>query len=97
MAPSTTGRDRKATGRKASGRTAAAPAKAKKQSTASPAAAKPLTDPRKKRTSAPDVELDDDALEFIEALDQFKRTHNKPFPSWSEVLYVLRGLGYRKG
>ena len=48
--------------------------------------------------SAPAMaEIDADALEFIEAIDRFKREHGRPFPSWSEVLLVLRELGYRRG
>jgi len=43
------------------------------------------------------LEVDDDVLEFIEALDRFKKDHARPFPSWSEVLFVLRELGYHKG
>lgn len=47
--------------------------------------------------SAPAMaEIDAEALEFIEAIDRFKRQHGRPFPSWSEVLMVLRELGYRR-
>lgn len=103
MAPSTTGRDRKAGGRKAAARPAAArgksaarkaPAATKKKAGAAKKAGKKKA--QKKRTTSPDLELDADVLEFIEALDRFKKAHNKPFPSWSEVLHVLRSLGYRK-
>ncbi len=41
-------------------------------------------------------EIGPDELEFIAALDLFKKQNGRPFPSWSEVLFVLRGLGYRK-
>jgi len=37
-----------------------------------------------------------DVIEFITAVDDYKRKHARPFPSWSEVLEVLKGLGYRK-
>jgi len=37
-----------------------------------------------------------DTLEFIQAIDRFKRKHQKVFLSWTEVLDVLRSLGYRK-
>lgn len=43
------------------------------------------------------LEVDAEVLEFIDAIDRFKKEHNRPFPSWSEVLHVLRGLGYRRG
>jgi len=42
------------------------------------------------------LEVDTEVLEFIEALEQFKKRNNRPFPSWSEVLHVLRELGYRR-
>jgi hypothetical protein len=48
------------------------------------------------RSAPPLAEVDADALEFIEALDRFKKQHGRPFPSWSEVLLVLRQLGYRR-
>ncbi|MCC6786048.1 MAG: hypothetical protein IT457_24610 [Planctomycetes bacterium] len=41
-------------------------------------------------------DLGPDELEFIAALDRFKKKHGRPFPTWSEVLTVLRELGYRK-
>src|SRR5215470_9534001 len=33
---------------------------------------------------------------FMRAMDQYKRANRRPFPTWSEVLEVLRSLGYRK-
>jgi hypothetical protein len=33
---------------------------------------------------------------FIMAIDAYKRVNNKPFPTWTEVLEVIRKLGYRK-
>jgi hypothetical protein len=38
-----------------------------------------------------------ETLEFIKAIDRFKRKTCKPFPSWSEILEILKSLGYRKG
>ena len=35
-------------------------------------------------------------VEFMKAMDQYKRDNRRPFPTWSEVLEVLRALGYRK-
>ena len=35
-------------------------------------------------------------IEFMGALDQYKRTSGRMFPTCSEVLEVLRGLGYEK-
>lgn len=41
-------------------------------------------------------DLDADTLEFIHAVSQFKAATGKPFPTWSEILEIVRGLGYRK-
>jgi hypothetical protein len=35
-------------------------------------------------------------LEFMNALDQYKRANGRMFPTCSEVLEVIRGLGYEK-
>ena len=42
------------------------------------------------------LDVDAEVLEFIAALERFKKDHGRPFPSWSEVLHVLRQLGYRR-
>jgi len=47
--------------------------------------------------SAPKMaEVDADVLEFIAAIDAFKQQHGRPFPSWSEVLLIVRQLGYKR-
>ena len=53
---------------------------------------------KKKKISRvpPNLEIDPEVLEFIEAIDKYKKKHNRPFPSWSEVLYVFRKIGYKK-
>ena len=35
-------------------------------------------------------------VEFMRAMDDYKRKSGRPFPTWSEVLEVLTSLGYRK-
>ncbi|MDG1897605.1 MAG: hypothetical protein P8J37_22125 [Fuerstiella sp.] len=35
-------------------------------------------------------------VEFMRAMDNYKRKSGRPFPTWSEVLEVLMSLGYRK-
>jgi hypothetical protein len=60
-----------------------------------PAVAQPDVD-EPDRSSPQLAEVDADALEFIAAIDRFKKEHGRPFPSWSEVLLVLRQLGYRR-
>ena len=39
---------------------------------------------------------DDAESEFMGAMDRYKRQNRRPFPTWSEVLEVLRSLGYRR-
>jgi hypothetical protein len=39
----------------------------------------------------------DDEVEFMHALDRYKRANGRMFPTCSEVLEVIRGLGYAKG
>src|SRR3954464_4530177 len=38
----------------------------------------------------------DEEIIFMKAMDAYKRANRRPFPTWSEVLEVLRALGYRK-
>lgn len=38
----------------------------------------------------------DDEIEFMRAMDEYKRKSGRQFPTWSEVLEVLRSVGYRK-
>jgi hypothetical protein len=72
------------------------------------AAAKRTAKPRAKKVEAPrrsileelpppPVERDEgDVIEFLKAIDAFKRKSGRGFPSWSEVLDILKSLGYRK-
>lgn len=48
------------------------------------------------RSASLGLAVDDEVLEFIAALDRFKKEHNRNFPNWSEVLHVLKSLGYRR-
>ena len=56
-------------------------------------------DPPRDRTVTvtSETEYSDDEAEFIKAVDRFKREKKRPFPALSELLGVLKGLGYRKG
>src|SRR6266545_4102680 len=38
----------------------------------------------------------DEEIAFMKAMDLYKRANRRPFPTWSEVLEVLRSLGYRR-
>lgn len=35
-------------------------------------------------------------IEFMQAMQDYKRSSGRMFPTWSEVLEVLRALGYEK-
>lgn len=35
-------------------------------------------------------------IEFMQAMHDYKHSSGRMFPTWSEVLEVLRGLGYEK-
>jgi hypothetical protein len=48
------------------------------------------------RAATSEIVYDDDETEFMTAMDRFKREKRRPFPTWSEVLHVLKTLGYRK-
>jgi hypothetical protein len=48
------------------------------------------------RRSAEEGEMTDEQFEFVMAVDTYKRLNNRPFPSWTEVLEVVKQLGYRK-
>jgi hypothetical protein len=56
--------------------------------------------PGRRRTdftkSAEEGEMSDEQFLFVMAIDAFKRVNRKPFPTWTEVLEVIRKLGYRK-
>lgn len=38
----------------------------------------------------------DEETDFMKSMDRYKRENRRPFPTWSEVLEVLRSLGYRR-
>lgn len=46
--------------------------------------------------SAEEGEMSREQYTFLLAIDAFKRVNHKTFPSWTDVLEVVRKLGYRK-
>lgn len=48
------------------------------------------------RRAAEEGEMSDELLEFVLAIDEYKRVNGRPFPTWSEVFELIRHLGYRK-
>jgi hypothetical protein len=48
------------------------------------------------RRNAEEGEMSDEQFTFVMAMDEYKRANKRPFPSWTEVLEVVKYLGYRK-
>jgi len=46
--------------------------------------------------AAEEGEMTHEQFLFIKAIDAYKRVNDSPFPTWTEVLEVIRKLGYRK-
>ena len=56
--------------------------------------------PGRRRTdftrTAEEGEMNQEQFLFLMAIDAFKQVNGKTFPSWTDVLEVIRKLGYRK-
>lgn len=48
------------------------------------------------RKSAEEGQMSDEQFEFIMAIDEYKRANARPFPTWTEVLEIIKALGYRR-
>jgi len=48
------------------------------------------------RRSAEEGEMTDEQFEFIMAIEEYKKLNKKMFPTWTEVLEVIKYLGYHK-
>ncbi len=48
------------------------------------------------RKAAEEGEMNDEQFEFLMVIDQYKKVNRRPFPSWTEVLEVIKAMGYRK-
>ncbi len=48
------------------------------------------------RKSAEEGEMDAEQFEFIMAIETYKKVNKKMYPTWTEVLEVVRQLGFRK-
>jgi len=48
------------------------------------------------RKSAEEGQMSDEQFEFLMAIDEYKRKNTRPFPTWTEVLEVIKALGYRR-
>ncbi len=48
------------------------------------------------RKSAEEGNMSDEQFNFLMAIEQYKKQNARPFPTWTEVLEVIKALGYRK-
>jgi hypothetical protein len=48
------------------------------------------------RKSAEEGQMSDEQFEFLMAIDEYKKQNARPFPTWTEVLEVIKALGYRR-
>ena len=48
------------------------------------------------RKAAEEGEMNDEQFEFMMTIDRYKRENKRPFPTWTEVLEVIKAMGYRK-
>lgn len=46
--------------------------------------------------TAEEGEMSPEQYLFLMAINAYKRVNDRPYPSWTEVLEVVRKLGYRK-
>ncbi len=55
-----------------------------------------ISEHRKVERRINEYPMSDEELEFIKAVNDYKQRYNKPFPTWSEILHILKGIGYEK-
>ncbi len=48
------------------------------------------------RKAAEEGEMTDEQFEFLMTIDTYKKANQRPFPTWTEVLEVIKAMGYRK-
>ncbi len=46
--------------------------------------------------AAEEGEMTQEQFMFVMAIEAFKRVNDKTFPTWTDVLEIVRKLGYRK-
>ncbi|MFT7676079.1 MAG: hypothetical protein ACI8QC_000046 [Planctomycetota bacterium] len=56
----------------------------------------PKDSPSKKISNTKPSDMEGDVIEFMTAVDDYKRVNGRPFPTWSEVLQIVKELGYQK-
>jgi len=48
------------------------------------------------RRSAEEGEMTPEQFEFVAAINEYKKVNKRPFPTWTEVLDIVKAVGYRK-
>ena len=51
---------------------------------------------RNVRKSAEEGQMSDEQFEFLMVIDEYKRKNAIPFPTWTEILELIKAMGYRK-
>ena len=44
----------------------------------------------------PEGEMTDEQFEFVMAVDTYKRNNKRPFPTLTEILEIIKAIGYKK-
>ncbi len=47
------------------------------------------------RKAAEEGEMTEEQFTFLMAIDRYKSENQRPFPTWTEVLEIIKALGYR--
>jgi hypothetical protein len=74
----------------------AAPKKTTKKTTRKTTTVPGRTSTGKPISKPPKLDMNSDVMEFIAAIDAYRKEYHRPFPGWSEILFVVKNLGYRK-
>jgi hypothetical protein len=48
------------------------------------------------RKAAEEGQMSDEQFDFLMAIHEYKKANARPFPTWTEVLEIIKALGYRK-
>jgi len=48
------------------------------------------------RKAAEEGQMSDEQFAFLMAIEEYKRKNSRPFPTWTEVLEVIKAIGHRK-
>jgi hypothetical protein len=56
-----------------------------------------LSEKRRRRKNERNAAMyDQDVFDLLQAIDTWRRKNDRSFPAWSEVLQILKSLGWRK-